>query len=71
MDPLELEARMDQIHVEGFEQHLDGMIESTLEFILDDGVMEDTSRIHDLSALLRVKDLWDETFKPDLDLERD
>jgi hypothetical protein len=44
-------------------QELDGMIESTEEFIRDDGLRADDVRIHDLSALLRVRDLWIYTFK--------
>jgi hypothetical protein len=67
MDELELEARMDQIHAGGFEQHLDGMIDATLEFILEDYIMADEERVHDLSALLRVRQLWNEVFKPELD----
>jgi hypothetical protein len=44
---------------------LDGMIESTEEFIADDGLRADDTRIHDLAALLHVRDLWINTFKPD------
>lgn len=42
---------------------LDGMIEATEEFIRDDGLMADEERIHDLSALLRVHDLYTEVFQ--------
>lgn len=47
-----------------FLEELDGMIESTEEFIGDDGLRADDSRIHDLAALLHVRTLWLETFKP-------
>jgi hypothetical protein len=50
---------------ERFIQELDGMIESTEEFIGDDGLRADDERIHDLSALVRVRDLYETTFKPD------
>jgi len=46
-------------------QEIDGMIESTEEFIKDDGLMADEHRIHDLSALLRVRDLYISTFAPE------
>lgn len=52
------------IDPDNFLVELDGMIESTEEFIGDDGLRADDERIHDLSALLRVRDLWTETFKP-------
>lgn len=41
---------------------LDGMIESTEEFIGDDGLRADDERIHDLSALIRVRELFESTF---------
>ena len=41
---------------------LDGMIEATQEFIADDGLRADDSRIHDLSALLHVRKLYLEVF---------
>lgn len=48
---------------EHFEEVLDGMIESTIEFINDDGLMTDEGRIHDLSNLLCVKELFEQAFK--------
>jgi hypothetical protein len=42
---------------------LDGMIEATEEFIRDDGLNADDERIHDLSALLRVRKLYEDTFQ--------
>lgn len=44
---------------------VDDMIESTEEFIRDDGLRADEQRVHDLSALLRVRHLWTEIFGPD------
>ena len=44
---------------------IDGMIESTEEFIRDDGLMADEGRIHDLSAALHVRDLYLNHFAPD------
>lgn len=41
---------------------IDGMIESTEEFIADDGLRADDSRIHDLSALIRVRELYTNVF---------
>lgn len=48
---------------DSFLVELDGMIESTEEFIADDGLRADDSRIHDLSALLRVRELYTEVFQ--------
>lgn len=42
---------------------LDGMIESTREFIADDGLGTEECRIHDLSALLYVRNLYTEHFQ--------
>jgi hypothetical protein len=46
---------------------MDNMIESTEEFIADDGLRADDSRIHDLAALIHVRELWESTFKPQED----
>jgi len=46
-----------------FLETLDLMIESTEEFIGDDGLRADDSRIHDLSALLHVRELFTEVFQ--------
>lgn len=46
---------------------LDGMIESTEEFIADDGLRTDDERIHDLSALLRVRELYTTTSQTEED----
>lgn len=43
-----------------FLETLDGMIESTEEFIGDDGLRADDERIHDLSALLRVRQVYED-----------
>lgn len=43
-------------------QALDLMREATEEFIADDGLQADAERVHDLSALLRVRDLYDVAF---------
>jgi hypothetical protein len=48
-----------------FLTEIDGMIESTEEFIADDGLRADDQRIHDLSALIAVRDLYAEHFIPD------
>jgi hypothetical protein len=42
---------------------LDSMIEATEEFIADDGLRADDTRIHDLAALLHVRDLYTTTFQ--------
>jgi hypothetical protein len=42
---------------------LDGMIESTHEFIADDRPGTEECRIHDLSALLYVRNLYTEHFQ--------
>jgi len=42
---------------------LDGMIEATEEFIADDGLRADDSRIADLAALLHVRELFTTTFQ--------
>jgi hypothetical protein len=42
---------------------LDGMIESTVEFIADDGLMTDERRIEDLAACIHVRDLFMSTFR--------
>lgn len=44
--------------------NIDSMIESTEEFIADDGLRADDQRVHDLSALLRVRHLYAEVFTP-------
>jgi hypothetical protein len=49
--------------VTSFLTMLDGMVEATEEFIGDDGLRADDGRIHDLSALLRVRDLYTEVFQ--------
>ena len=46
-----------------FLEAIDTMIESTEEFIGDDGLSADVERIHDLSALLRVRELYTTTFQ--------
>lgn len=48
---------------DSFLVELDGMIESTEEFIADDGLRADDTRIHDLAALLHVHDLYTSTFQ--------
>jgi hypothetical protein len=48
---------------DNFLVELDGMIEATEEFIGDDGLRADDTRIHDLAALLHVRDLYVETFQ--------
>ena len=49
---------------DNFLVELDGMIEATEEFIRDDGLNADVQRIHDLSALWHVREIWISTFKP-------
>lgn len=44
---------------ESFLVVLDGMIEATEEFIADDGLRADDERIHDLSALLRTREVYE------------
>jgi hypothetical protein len=41
-----------------FLAQLNEMIESTEEFIADDGLRADDQRVHDLSALLTVRELY-------------
>lgn len=54
---------------DNFLLELDGMIESTQEFILDDDLAhrlyEEPERFHDLSALLYVRRIWIDIFKPE------
>jgi hypothetical protein len=50
-------------HFDTFVTELDNMIEATEEFIGDDGLRADDSRIHDLAALLHVRDLYIEVFQ--------
>lgn len=54
----ELGGTLDDDH-EAFLRTLDGMIESTEEFIRDDGLRVEDSRIHDLSALLRTREVFE------------
>jgi hypothetical protein len=53
----------DRIRQDHFLTELDGMIEATEEFIQDDGLRADDSRIGDLAALIRVRELFTEIFQ--------
>jgi hypothetical protein len=46
-----------------FLETLDGMIESTEEFIRDDGLNADDQRIIDLAACIQVRKLFVEAFQ--------
>jgi hypothetical protein len=48
---------------DNFLVELDGMIEATEEFIRDDGLRADDTRIHDLAALIHVRNLYTEVFQ--------
>lgn len=45
---------------------LDGMREATEEFIADDGLDADPERVHDLSALLRVREVYEAHYGGDI-----
>lgn len=49
----------EQARLAAFLEVLDGMVEATEEFIRDDGLRADDTRIHDLAALLRARDVFE------------
>jgi hypothetical protein len=73
----EMNAMRDEARRQRLEEHqsfltvLDGMIESTEEFICDDGLRADDHRIADLAALLHVRQVYSNHFGTEEDNSED
>jgi hypothetical protein len=59
----------DKEQEEAFLSILDGIIESSAEFVADDGIYEAESHAADFVAAMYVKKIWFETYKPNYEEE--
>ena len=48
----------------GFLRILDGIIESSAEFIADDGPYEAEAHVHDFAAAMLIRSVYISTYKP-------